>query len=210
MTIMGLSKEHQQFLESLWEKSRLDIRITGNGRWYDQKVFPDVMSAVCAAIDEEFKKKSFTKKDLENSDSFAEQIKGFKKPHPKHKKAAREYDKFVGQPVNVLLIADILKSKSDNSDNWFEVASETGREIIHEMATSEHAACDFLYRYICKTIQHSGICPLFLDFFEKEDKKSYDKLKSKFAQFIIDNTKIDTEVECNRIFAKVINILSYV
>ena len=207
--MIKLRQSHAKFLESLWEKSRLDIRITGNGRWYDQKVTPDIMSAVCVGIiDNSNEKPYFTNKDIRKSSLFEEQMVDiFGKPHPSHSGASSEYDKVSAQPVNVLKSAGILNPGKNHS---FTVACPTAREIIEDIANSEEIACDFLYQYIRKSLVQSEINDLFDEFFQKEDRESFANLKSGFAKFVIKNTPINGTTECGRIFSKVLNIQSFV
>lgn len=58
-------------------------------------------------------------------------------------------------------------------------------------------------------LKDSGIYPAFENFFEKQTKDAYQHLKKIFSDFIIKYTKINGDVECNRIFIKVLNPLAY-
>ena len=58
-------------------------------------------------------------------------------------------------------------------------------------------------------LNSSGLWPLFQNFFTYESPTAYQKLKSGFSAFTIQNTPINGEVECNRIFIKVLNPIAY-
>ena len=206
---MKLRPPHAKFLESLWENSRLDIRITKNGRWYDQKVTPDIMSAICLGIIDISNKKSyFTNTDIRKASLFEERmVDMFGKPHPSHSGASSEYDKVPAQPVNVLKSAGIINPGTHNS---FTVACPIALEIVEDIANSEEIACDFLYQYIRESLVQSGMNDLFDEFFQKEDRESFANLKDEFANFVIKNTPINGKTECRRIFTKVLNIQSFV
>ena len=209
--MLKLKERHIEFLRSLWTNSRLDLRQTRNGRWYDQKVTPDIMSAICAVISgENWKERRFTRKDVEKSPEFRQQMTDFfGKPTPGHPGSSSEYDKVASQPLNVLTAAGILEKVTDKGRKCFFIASPDAQELISEVAESEMVAYEFLRLYIAETLKQSGLNDLFDTFFEKEDKASFAKLKRGYAKFIIRYTPINGEAECARIFTKVINILAF-
>ena len=67
----------------------------------------------------------------------------------------------------------------------------------------------FLNEYIKKVLKDSEIYDKFEIFFEKQDNTSYSELRKKFIDFTIENTKINKEKECGRIFIKVLNPLAF-
>lgn len=70
-------------------------------------------------------------------------------------------------------------------------------------------ALNFLYEYICKVLSDSGLINEFTDFFRIQDKEAYKNVRDRFIQFTINNTNINGETECGRIFTKVINPLAF-
>lgn len=70
-------------------------------------------------------------------------------------------------------------------------------------------ALNFLYEYINKVLSDSGLMKLFEDFFRIQTKDSYKEVRDNFISFTINNTKINGETECGRIFTKVINPLAF-
>ena len=189
----------------------LDLRQTKNGRWYDQKVTPDVMSCICDAIinhQNNTNSSSFTIKDLQISDFFVElMVRDFGKPSPRNPGSANEYDKVVGQPLNVLESANILKIKS-HRPKTYQIASSINH-VLCKMAGNEQDTAEFLNAYITEVIRQSGLTKIFDDFFTHQDTRSFGVLKQGYCDFIKSNTDITGDYEPRRIFSKVLNILAY-
>ena len=211
---MRMSEKFMQFLRNLWKGGSLDIRCTRNGRWYDQKVTPDVLSAICDVIVKEKRRNNsfypFTIRSIWTSESFKDQTKDFfNKPDPRNPRAASEYDKFIGQPLNVLAAAGLL-AVNGKRPKVFSFASEEAEKLIAEIADSEMFACGFLHFYISETLKQSNLDGAFEKFFNQPDGASFSNLKDDFTRFIISNTPINGEVECHRVFAKVLNVCAFV
>ena len=211
---MRMSEKFMKFLRNLWKGNSLDIRRTRNGRWYDQKATPDVMSAICDVIVKETRRSNsfypFTIRSIWTSESFEEQTKDFfNKPDTRNPRVAREYDKLIGQPLNVLAAAGLLAVKGQRP-KVYSFASAGAKKLIAEMAGSEIFACSFLHLYISETLKQSGLEGVFERFFKHPDRASFSDMKDSFTHFIIDNTPINGEVECHRVFAKVLNVCAFV
>lgn len=202
--------KHKKFLLHL-NRLCLDIRKTGNGRWFDQKVTPDVMSAVCDVIISYLNESGdapFSGPYLIKSDAFEEcVVHTFGKPSPKDARTGHEYDKFVGQQINVLASAGLLK-KIQDKPSMYEVVPKW-KDILVKMAGNEQEAIEFLSVYVGETCRQSGLTPVFDDFFGKQDRSSFLELKDEYAKFIRRHTRIKGNLEPNRIFAKVVNIQAY-
>ena len=69
---------------------------------------------------------------------------------------------------------------------------------------------NFIVLYLEKVLQDSGVWYLFENFFQNNDKDHFVELKSRYEDFIIENTPINGITEVRRIFTKIINPLSYV
>ena len=203
--------KHKKLL-AVWDQACLDIRQTKNGRWFDQKVTPDVMAAVCGVVVaycNDSARERFTVRNLWESEDFKESVeRDFGKPSPQNPGAASEYDKFIAQPLNVLRSAQILKLESERPNKVFRINSDLS-DVLHKMADSERETAEFLNAYIEEVFRQSGLLGLRDGFFARQDESAFQKLKAGYSRFIIDNTRINTEVECNRIFAKVVNIPAY-
>ena len=196
-----------------------DIRISHNGRWIDQKCTPDVLSFIADCIyfyATENPDKEFCTQDIWFSDYAVQNTESvFKKPSPKQNAAKNEYDKFFQQPMKLLANSQVLLERKQGSKNIFKV---NNLDILEYIAISEKNALKFLYRYIEKVLQDSGIYYDFENFFQSQkniignkDKLQfeYNKLKQKFYDFTHAYTKIKKDLECGRIFTKVINPLAY-
>lgn len=214
-------------MRAIWRERGLDIRNNiirevPNGRWLDQKVTPDVLSAVCDAIavhvaeQDHAAKKSrndggarvFTVKELLGSKELVRIVEqDFGKPHPLNPGSQKEYDKFVGHPLNTLAVARVLDVAKRRSKT-FSVAAGMGG-VIGQMAGSERKSVEFLDAYIYETILQSGMHHAFGAFFEVQNHGAFVRLNSEYRRFIFENTGIKRKYECSRIFPKVLNVLAY-
>lgn len=188
----------------------LDIRITGDARFMDQKVTPDVLCIIADCVLQFIKEdtcKKFTTKDIWESDYANENIRDiFNKPSVLNEKASSEYDKFFAQPLKMLAYANILNLEKRGSRNIFTI---NNKEILEYISIKEKNALNFIILYLEKVLKDSGIFYLFEKFFHENTKDNFDELKSKYEKFIIERTPINGEIEVRRIFTKVINPLSY-
>lgn len=189
----------------------LDIRITGDARFMDQKVTPDVLCIIADCILQFIKDnidKEFITKDIWESNYANENIKDiFNKPDVLNEKASSEYDKFFAQPLRMLAYANILNLEKRGSRNIFTI---NNKELLEYISIKERNSLNFIVLYLEKILRDSGIFYLFEDFFNENTKDNFNILKSKYEEFIIANTPINGETEVRRIFTKVINPLSYV
>ncbi len=192
------------------EKQNYDIRKSKNGRWIDQKCTPDVINIVADCIynyqiknnDKEFKTRDIW--DYEYTIINVRSI--FKKPDIKNSSAKNEYDKFFQQPMEMLTNAGILRKVVKNTRNFYQVVEV---EILEYIAFNVKNSLFFLDVYITNVLKDSELYSIFNTFFENQIKENYLKLKKNFSNFIIENSKIKTEVEINRIFPKVLNPLAF-
>lgn len=188
-----------------------DIRNTHNGRWIDQKCSADVLTIIADCILNYVKSnigcKCFTTKDVWFSDFAKSTVKEvFKKPNTDEYLAKNEYDKFFQQPMELLAAANVLNKVKNRNKNVYSIGNI---DILEYIALREKNALFFLKEYITKTLKDSGIYYLFEKFFNSQTPINYSKMKNGFADFTINNTAINGEVECNRIFIKVLNPLAY-
>ena len=199
---------NQQDLESFCNESNYDLRNSGNGRWIDQKCTPDVVSIVADCIVNYSKNDGlFTTKDIWNSDYAIENVKAiFTKPDVQNKSARHEYDKFFQQPMEMLAYAGVLKKEKRGNRNYYSIQNG---EILEYIAMRERNAIYFLKVYIEHVLKDSGIWGLFSDFINTQTKASYSAMKKGYTEFIINNTRINGNVECYRIFTKVLNPLAF-
>lgn len=188
-----------------------DIRISNNGRWIDQKCTADVLTVIADCIYNYYlnnqNKKEFTTIDIWHSDYAKENVvEIFKKPDVDSKQVTNEYDKFFQQPMELFSASKILNKRKNGNKNIYSISNI---KILEYIALREKNAIFFLKEYITKTLKDSGIYYLFENFFNNQNKINYSKMKKGFSNFTVNNTAINGEVECNRIFIKVLNPLAY-
>lgn len=200
----------QQDIINFCDQYNYDIRISHNGRWIDQKCAADVVTVVADCIynyalqDEDG---IFTSLDVWHNGYTVENVEAiFKKPGVENAAAKNEYDKFFQQPMEMLANANVLKKTKQGNRNLYQV---NNIEVLEYIALRERNALFFLKTYIEKVLIDSGLYANFESFFELQTKEAYETAKDAFSTFIIQNTKINGVVECNRIFIKVINPLAY-
>ena len=186
-----------------------DVRKTGDARWIDQKCTYDVVSIIADCINEYVdttNSEEFTVSDIWHSDYARENVIAiFSKPDPELK-AGNEYDKYFGQPIKLLGYSKILNVRKEKNRYYYSI---NNKEILDKIALRPMNALNFLYEYICKVLSDSGLMNAFSDFFRIQDKVAYKDVRDRFIQFTINNTNINGETECGRIFTKVINPLAF-
>lgn len=187
-----------------------DLKISGNGRWIDQKCAADVVSIVADCIlnyGQAHLGSFFTTKDIWHNQYTIENVEAiFRKPGVERTEAKNEYDKFFQQPMEMLAYAGVLKKEKQQNKNFYQIENY---EILEYIALRERNSLIFLKIYIEKVLRDSGIYPLFEAFFRAQDKAAYNAMKDGFTSFTIQHTKINGAVECHRIFIKVLNPLAY-
>lgn len=187
-----------------------DIRISGNGRWIDQKCTMDELCFVADCIVvylQEGGKQPFTSPDIWHTDYAVNNVQAlFCKPDPTSDSTKDEYNKFFRQPLKMLAAAGVLKENGRiNNTIQFSVENQA---ILEHLSLRERNCMEFLCLYIEKTLKDSGLWDAFASFFDEQTKDQYDNLKKTFSDFCIQYTPINTQLESNRIFTKVLNPLA--
>lgn len=199
----------QKILEHLY-RLNLDIRRSGDARFMDQKVTPDVLCVIADCVLQflgEDTNKEFTTKDIWASTYANENVKDiFNKPDVLNAKARSEYDKFFAQPLKMLAYAQVLKCHKNGTRNIFQIGN---KKILEYISVKEKNSLNFLILYLEKVLRDSEIWNLFENFFVQNDKDNFKILKKSYEEFIINNTPINGKTEVRRIFTKIINPLSY-
>jgi hypothetical protein len=193
-------------IEAYLKNINLDVRKTNNARFFDQKVQPDVLSAVCECIlnciDE---KDSFSVNDVrycEYSNELVTEI--FNKPEIK--KADNEYDKFFSQPLKMLAYCGLISEYKKGRSNVYKILE---KDFIYYISLRDRNAYYFLTIYLEKVLKDSDIWDNFDNFFKLQDKNSLYELRDKYVNFIIKNTSINKELEPIRIFNPLLNTLCF-
>lgn len=194
-------------IKNFIKKQELDIKLTGNARFMDQKCTPDVLSTVAECI-QNYHGEYFCVKDIWNS-KFANEtvIRFFQKPETDNKRTSNEYDKFFGQPIKLFEYAGIINlvSGTRGRANYYKINS---KEILNWIAISDRKAFDFLFIYLKEVLLQSGILHIFESFLSEQNNNSFNRLKESYENFIIEYTPINKKVEVRRIFTKILNPLA--
>ena len=198
------AKEIEQFINDI----NYDIRETHNGRWIDQKCTADVVEIVSDCIlNYSDNREEFMSIDIWKDKYSVQVIEDlFKKPKLSDKAARNEYDKFFQQPMEMLAYAGILSKRKDGNRNIYRIIR---RDLLEYISTSARNSLFFMTKYITKVLNDSGLLMSFESFFDSQSSESYEEVKGNFANFTIKNTPINGTLECNRIFTKILNPLSY-
>lgn len=188
----------------------LDVRKSGKGTFFDQKVTPDVLCAVAECIADyaqENSDKPFTKNDIWHSttaQSIATTV--FSKPDTNKTEASNEYDKFFAQPIKMLAYAQILTESKHGNTFYYTVQQP---EILAFIAGRERNALMFIQIYLEKLLRDCGLYANFEYFFDKQNSSEFEKLKQAVIDFMIVYTPKTGDLEIRRIFPKILNPLAY-
>ncbi len=186
-----------------------DIRLTKNGRWIDQKCAYDSVCFVADCILEYIRaggQQPFQSPNIWKSEYAVANVQAFfGKPDPLLRSTMDEYNKFFRQPMKMLAAAGVLSEVKVGIAIQFRVEKI---EVLEYIALRERNSYEFLCLYIEKTLRDSGLWDSFESFFDEQTKSQLESLKNKFTSFCIKHTPINTNVEANRIFIKVLNPLA--
>ncbi len=188
-----------------------DLRKSGNARFIDQKCTPDILSSVAEAIlelvedDEDL---TFTIKDVWSS-PFSNDIMvdRFQKPAVTHQGAQNEYDKVFSQPIKLLEYSQLLIV--DGKKGAAKTYKVNDIDLLRHISINDNKSLSFLISYLTKVIKDSDLTNLFDNFFDKQNKQSFNALKDGYCNFIIKHTPINGDTEVRRIFTKIINPLAF-
>lgn len=197
-------------MEEFLNQHNYDIRNTGNGRWIDQKCTMDELCFVADCIVvylQDGGKQPFQSPDIWHTEYAITNVQTlFCKPDPTSKSTIDEYNKFFRQPMKMLAAAGVLR-EDGRVYNTIQFSVENVALLEH-LSLRERNCMEFLCLYIEKTLKDSGLWDAFASFFDEQTKEQYDLVKDTFVNFCIRYTPINTKLESNRIFTKVINPLA--
>ena len=200
----------QQEVVDFCDQYDYDVRKSKSGRWIDQKLTLDVLSFIADCILQftgDDPSKEFKVKDIWMCEPVGESVRLiFKKPDVNDPKAKREYDKFFGQPLKLLGYSKVLREEKRGRYNYYKIENI---QVLEYIAARERNALFFLKTYIEKVLRDSDMMTYFDEFFARQNKDTYKRVKAAMQEFTINNTEINGIKECDRIFTKVINVLAY-
>lgn len=187
----------------------LDIRLSNNGRWIDQKCTIDILSLIADCIIQfvgNDKTKEFTTKDIWFSEYSVNNVQSiFVKPDPTSQ-SRNEYDKFFGQPLKLLGYSKVLNEVKVGNQNVYTI---NNYEILNYISIRESNALEFLDLYITKVLTDSNLICVFNEFFNKQDVNAYANVRTNYIRFTKEHTAINGDLECGRIFTKLLNNLAF-
>ncbi|MGT2779386.1 restriction endonuclease [Streptococcus intermedius] len=197
-------------IEQFLSQFDYDIRKTNDARWIDQKCTYDVLSIIADCILEYVEddlSKEFTVSDIWHNDYTRDNVlEIFSKPDTESERASNEYDKYFGQPIKLFGYSHILNVRKSGTRYFYQVNNQ---ELLEYIALRPTNALNFLFLYIQKVLKDSGLYSEFEVFFESQDIDNYKRLRDVFICFTIENTPINGDMECGRIFTKILNPLSF-
>lgn len=199
----------QQQIEEFCNQQNYDIRVSRNGRWIDQKCTPDVIWSVADFILDYVDNvgAEFNAGDIWHSEYAKQTIaETYSKPGTDEETAENEYDKVFSQPLCMFCYAGILRDISTNSRHKYVIEN---RDVLEYIARNDIYALRFLHTYIEKVLIDSNLYHYFQEFFDKQDKAHFGKLKQAFIDFYHKYTSIQKDYEPKRIFPKVLNPLAF-
>lgn len=194
----------------------LDVRITQDARFTDQKCTPDIICFIAdCIINTSCKNQDFTIQDLWSTDYFCENTQAiFRKPAPTDERAKHEYDKVLAQPLKLLAYAKILIVNKYGRRLSFMVRDVS---MLEWLARSDRNTFIFLENYFTKVLSASGFMQYMEDYKHSVTanssstniRQSRATLYDKFHTFISDCTPTHSKTDTDRIFHKIFNIYAY-
>ncbi len=192
------------------DNQTLDVRLTHNGRFMDQKVTPDVLSFIsdCILNLTPNQQIAFTKDDVWNLKYFDDNAKViFGKPQAAETTARNEYDKFTSQPLKTLAASGVLVEVKVGNRNIYSINK---REYLEYIAQSPQTSMKFLCEYLRRTLQQSGVWDTVATYFSSSHSENdYQIVKECITNLLIHNTPINGVTEARRIFPKIFNPLAH-
>lgn len=177
-------------------------------RFMDQKTTPDIIWSTAYLLRQtKIASDWFTVQNLWETSTFAEHYESaYGKPDVGHAAARHEYDKVIVQPLKTLAFAGLLEERKSARKLEF-VAREP--ELLAELTESETAAFRFLRDYLLELLAQSDELQSFERYRDSGHTESdYQRLKQRFTEFVLRETRINGRTEVRRIFPKVLNPLA--
>ncbi len=188
----------------------LDIRKTNNGRFFDQKVQPDILSDTCQCILESIDTgvidiNNFTSSNIRDCSCINALVKDVY-GKPAISESPKEYDKLFSQQLKMLAYSGVLSIEKIKNKNYYSVSNY---EILSYISLRDRFALNFMKIYLKKVLQDSGIFNFFENYFTIQTKESFEDLKANYLKFILENTNSNTEKEVLRIFHPLIKVFCF-
>lgn len=215
MTSEFNNKYCQSYLGTI-PNDELDVRITGDARFSDQKCTPDLVCFIADCIlNTACKDQVFKIKDLWATDYFCSNMQAiFRKPAPTDERARSEYDKVLAQPLKLLGYAKVLNVIRNGRRLSFSVGNY---DMLEWIARSDRNAYIFLKFYFERVLTASGFYKNLIAYKDcvkcnpdtSEIHEARVKIYEQFHTFISDCTPTHSKTDTDRIFHKIFNIFAY-
>ena len=159
-------------IQHFCDNNNYDLRVSGNGRWIDQKCTPDVVWSISDFVlnylEQNGDNVEFTVRDIWNSEYAKQTIADtYSKPGVDEEKAENEYDKVFAQPLSMLCYASIITDTSTTNRHKYQVVR---KDVLEFIAKNDLNSLRFLQIYIESVLKQSGLWTKFNDFFAHQDK----------------------------------------
>lgn len=195
----------------------LDIRESHIARYFDQKTKTDVVELIARCIlrlTENNENRVFTNRDIWEMEFFKSEAHDyFNKPSPTDPNANSEYNKFISQPVLLLMYSNLLTG--NKNDREWEYKCENRSLLKYVSERPQHAGV-FLAEYYEKIFRDSGLGQALDDFLEEQTPDTLESLKDDFYCLLYENTPIGGRdakgdnpgrLESRRIFNPALNVI---
>lgn len=194
----------------------MDVRITGDARFSDQKCTPDLVCFIADCIlNTSCKDRLFTVKDLWQTDYFCQNMQAiFRKPDPNDPRARHEYDKVIPQNLKLLGYARVLNVVRKGNRLFFEVRHF---DMLEWLARNDRNAFTFLNFYYERVLKASGFYK-YMDAYKEQVQQNPNRrtiraakkeLYQNFHTFISDCTPTHSKTDTDRMFHKILNPFAY-
>lgn len=203
------------YLEKI-DKAELDVRLTHDARFSDQKCTPDIVCFIAdCIINTKCKDRIFSVYDLWETDYFCENMQAiFRKPAPTDERARHEYDKVLAQPLKLLGYSKVLNVYRTGRRLSFDVRD---LDMLEWIARSDRNAFIFLNFYFERVLSASGFSKYMNQYYTAVKnnpdsaiiRSARAELYEKFHTFISDCTPTHSKTDTDRIFHKIFNIFAY-
>lgn len=211
----------EQQIKDWLNKYDLDLRKTKDGTALDMKDTPDIVSYIADCIvhfADDATSSGIALNDVRFSvaDIWHTQyaidtaVQVFGKPSPDSPKAIQEYNKLFTLPIKALLYARVLSTDKKGRSYIFSIRNY---ELLDYIASRDGNAAKFLALYFKKVLEDSGIYRYFDIFLQDQTKVSLSNARTLYAKFNqeykIKGQKGGSNLESNKTFIKLINIMAY-
>lgn len=203
-------------IKELIKKAKLDLSITGNARWMDQKVTPDILQLICEIVYiTRSPEQGFTVNQVLYSTEFLATVKeSFGKEPNSSKNFKSEVGKIVMQPLKLLASAGILEETTEDGNRAiiFKIKNyEVLGWIADEVLNSYKFLSAYFEEFLIQNSMEFKFEELVTQLKNGQDNslKSFEEFRDSFTKRVNEFTNSKKAKEPRRVFNKVYNLLAY-